>query len=133
MSARGGVSRDVRRWLGDWPGSAPARPEDRPAGPPEPGRNHLFYVIHRDATGGMRIDPYRAYLKKDGTIGTNFREYREGTASAQRKFLTPEDAALIGRLDYYQGDIWPRRYDWPEGEELLGLVRGVVETGPRSG
>jgi hypothetical protein len=77
----------------------------------------------------MRIDPYRAYMKKDGTIGTNFREYREGTASAQRKFLTPEDAALIGRLGYYQGDIWPRRYDWPEGEELTGLVRGIVETG----
>ena len=63
--------------------SARARP-----GPP------LFYVIHRDATGGMRIDPYRAYLKKDGAIGRNFREYREGTAFAQRKFLTSEDAAL---------------------------------------
>ena len=129
VSAREGVSRDVRRWLGDWPGKAPTRPENPSAGPPQPGRNHLFYVIYRDTTGGMRVDPYRAYLKKDGTIGTNFREYREGTASAQRKFLTPEDAALIGRLGYYQGDIWPRRYDWPEGEELIGLVRGIVETG----
>ena len=41
----------------------------------------------------MRIDPYRAYVKKDGEIGRNFREYREGTASARGKFLTAEDAA----------------------------------------
>ena len=132
VAARDGresVPRDVRRWLDDWPGSAPARPDTRPAGPPEPGRDHLFYVIHRDTTGDMRIDPYRAYLKKDGEIGRNFREYREGTASAQRKFQTQEDAAFLGRLGYYQGDVWPRRYDWPEGEELIGLVRGIVETG----
>ena len=128
-TAREGVSRDVRRWLDDWPGAVAARPEARRDGPPEPGRDHLFYVIHRDATGGMRIDPYRAYLKKDGTIGRNFREYREGTASAQRKFLTSEDAALLGRLGYFEESIWPRHYDWPDGEELIGLVRGIVETG----
>ena len=86
-------------------------------------------MIHRDATGGMRIDPYRAYLKKDGAIGRNFREYREGTAFAQRKFLTSEDAALLGRLGYFEESIWPRHYDWPDGEELIGLVRGIVETG----
>ena len=126
---RKSVPRDVRRWLDDWPGTTPARPDARPPGPPEPGKDHLFYVIHRDTTGDMRIDPFRAYLKKDGEIGRNFREYREGTASAQRKFQTPEDAAFLGRLDYYQGDIWPRRYDWPEGEELIQLVRGIVETG----
>ena len=67
-----------------------------------PAGTNLFYVIHRDATGGMRIDPYRAYLKKDGAIGRNFREYREGTAFAQRKFLTSEDAALLGRLGYFE-------------------------------
>ena len=128
-TAREGVSRDVRRWLDDWPGAVAARPEARRDGPPEPGRDHLFYVIHRDATGGMRIDPYRAYLKKDGAIGRNFREYREGTAFAQREFLTSEDAALLGRLGYFEESIWPRHYDWPDGEELIGLVRGIVETG----
>ena len=128
-TAREGASRDVRRWLDEWSGAVAARPDDRPAGAPEPGRDHLFYVIHRDATGGMRIDPYRAYLKKDGTVGRNFRKYREGTASAQRKFLTSEDAALLGRLGYFEESIWPRHYDWPDGEELIGLVRGIVETG----
>ena len=128
-TAREGVSRDVRRWLDEWSGAVAARPDDRPAGAPEPGRDHLFYVIHRDATGGMRIDPYRAYLKKDGAIGRNFREYREGTASAHGKLLMAEDAAFLGRLDYYAASIWPRHYEWPDGEELIGLVRGIVETG----
>ena len=107
-SAGESVSRDVRGWLHDWPGSAPASPDARPAGPPEPGQDHLFYVVHREAAGGMRIDPYRAYLKKDGEIGRNFREYREGTESAQRKFLTPEDAAFLGRLGLLpEGHVWP--------------------------
>ena len=73
-SAGEGASADVRRWLADWPGAAPARPDARPASPPEPGRDHLFYVVLRDETGGMRIDPYRAYLKQDGEIGRNVRE-----------------------------------------------------------
>ncbi len=124
-----GVSGDVRLWLDDWPGAASAKPDARPPGPPERGRDHLYYVVHRDAAGAMRIDPWRAYLKKDGEIGRNVREYREGTASAEGTFLTSEDAALIGRLGHYHVDIWPRRYDWPEGEELIGLVRGIVETG----
>ena len=100
-----------------------------PSGPPAPGQDHLFYVVHRDSTGGMRIDPYRAYLKKDGTIGRNFREYREGTAPAQRKFLTARDASILGALDYYAASIYPRRYDWPDGDELIELVRGIVATG----
>ena len=128
-SAGEGASADVRRWLADWPGAAPARPDARPAGPPEPGRNHLFYVVLRDETGGMRIDPYRAYLKQDGEIGRNVREYREGTASAEGGFVTAEDAAFLGRLGHYRRGIWPLRYDWPEGDELVALVRAIVETG----
>ena len=67
-TAREGVSRDVRRWLDEWPGAVAARPDDRPAGAPEPGRDHMFYVIHRDATGGMCIDPYRAYCQRRSKI-----------------------------------------------------------------
>ena len=124
-----GASADVRRWLADWPASAPARPDARPSGAPEPGRDHLFYVIHRDATEGIRIDPWRARLNLDGRIGRNVREYREGTASAEGGFVTAEDAALLGRLRHYKRGGWPRHYDWPDGEELVDLVRGIVETG----
>ena len=122
-SAGEGASADVRRWLEDWPGAAPARPDARPAGPPEPGRDHLFYVVHRDETGGMRIDPYRAYLKQDGEIGRNVREYREGTASAEGGFVTAEDAAFLGRLGHYRRGIWPLRYDWPEQCEAAETIR----------
>ena len=128
-SADESMSRDVRGWLDDWPGWAPARPDAGPPGPPEPGRDHLFYVVHRDETGGMRIDPWRAYLKNDGEIGRNVREYREGTASAEGRFATAQDASLLGRLGHYRRGIWPLRYDWPEGDELVALVRGIVETG----
>ena len=128
-NASEGASEDVRRWLADWPGAAPARPETRPAGPPELGRDHLFYVIRRDAAGGMRIDPWRGYLKLDGEIGRNVREHREGTASEEGGFVTVEDAAFLGRLGHYRRGTWPWHYDWPEGEELIALVRGIVETG----
>ena len=128
-SAGESASRDVRDWLDDWPGSAPARQDARPAGPPEPGRDHLFYVVRRDETDGMRIDPWRAYLKQDGEIGRNVREYRGGTASAEGGFVTADDAAFLARLGHYRRVIWPLRYDWPEGDELVALVRGIVETG----
>ena len=123
------VSGEVRRWLDRWPEAAGGAARPGPSGPPAPGRDHLFYVVHRDSTGGMRIDPYRAYLKKDGAIGRNFREYREGTASAQRKFLTARDASILGALDYYAASIYSRRYDWPDGDELIELIRGIVATG----
>ena len=45
------------------------------------------------------------------------------------KFLTAEDAALVGKLGHYEGDGWPQRYAWPGGDEPIGLVRGIVETG----
>ncbi len=71
----------------------------------------------------------RAYVKKDGEIGRNVREYREGTASAEGGFVTADDAAFLGRLGHYRRGIWPLRHDWPEGDELVALVRGIVETG----
>ena len=134
-AARGGVSGVVRRWLDRWPKAAAGKEDDRPggpnaaAGPPALGREHLFYVIHSDETRHVHIAPYRAYLRKDGTIGTNFREYRERTPSRTHKYLTAEDAAILGWLDFYAGGGYPRRHDWPDGEELIGLIRGIVETG----
>ena len=84
-TARKGVSGEVRRWLDRWreaaAGATGGSPVGAVAGPPAQGREHLFYVIHCDAARHVRIAPYRAYLGKDGTIGTNFREYHERTPS----------------------------------------------------
>ena len=123
------VPGEVRQWLERWSEAAAAKADSRPAGPPARGREHLFYVIHSDTRRRAHIASYRAYLKKDGTIGTNFREFRDRNPSGTRKFLTVEDAAILGKLDFYGDGGYPRGYDWPDGEDLVGLVRGIVETG----
>ena len=127
-AGREAVSGDVRQWLDRWSEAAAGKAAGPSAGPPARRREHLFYVIHSDAMRHVHIAPYRAYLRKDGTIGTNFREYHERTPSRTHKYLTAEDAAILGRLDFH-GSGYPRRHDWPDGEELIGLVRGIVETG----
>ena len=119
---------DVRNWLGRWPGTTGASTEVRPPGPPVPSREHLFYVIHRDRFRGMCISPYRAYLKKDGTIGTNFRSF-DRRSSWTRGNLTVQDAGLIGKLDFFADYSFDPSYDWPEGDVLIDFVREIVETG----
>ena len=127
-TGREAVSGEVRHWLDRWPEAAADRAAGPAAGPPAPGREHLFYVIHSDAMRHPDIAPYRAYLRKDGTIGTNFRAYCERTASRTHKYLTADDAAILGRLDFYADRGYPPRHEWPQGEELTGLIRGIVET-----
>ena len=77
---------------------------------------------------GMCITPYRAYLKKDETIGSNFQEFNR-RSSWGRKNLTVQDAAILGKLDFFADGTFQPSYDWPDGEELTGLVREIVETG----
>ena len=123
------LSGDVRQWLDRWPEAGAGRSEKRPASPPSRSQEHLFYVIHRDAMRRAHITPYRSYLRKDGTIGTNFREFQERNSSGTQKYVTVEDAAILGKLDYYADGGYPRGYSWPEGEELIGLIREIVDTG----
>ena len=123
------LSGDVRQWLDRWPEAGAGRSEKRPASPPSRSQEHLFYVIHRDAMRRVHVTPYRAYLRKDGTIGTNFREFQERNSSGTQKYVTVEDAAILGKLDYYADGGYPRGYSWPEGEELIGLIREIVDTG----
>ena len=122
------VSHEVSRWLDLWPKKLGTPLEVRPPGPPSPGQDHLFYVIHRDTTYGMRVSPYRAYLKKDGTIGSNFRSF-DRRSTWTRRNLTVQDAGLIGKLDFFSDYGFDSSYDWPEGEALVELLREIVETG----
>ena len=121
--------RNLSQWLG-------RRPEGRtePAGvpapaPAKPGREHLFYVIGPNWFGGMGVTPYRAYLKQDGAIGTNFREFSDRRSSWARRNLTFRDAALLGQLEFFgYGGHGPDGH-WPEGQELIDLIRSIVQTG----
>ena len=133
--SRDPVSGEVRHWLGRWPEPAAARADKGRAGPQvaagEPARSqeHLFYVVHRDALRRAHITPYKAYLRKDGSIGSNFREFGERNPSRTYRYLTVEDASILGRLGFYSNGGYPRHYDWPAGEELIGLIREIVATG----
>ena len=125
------VPHEVRRWLDLWPGKTGGSgtgAEVRPPGPPATGQEHLFYVIHRDSLRGMCVTAYRAYLKKDGTIGTNFQKFDRRSSWARRN-LTLQDAGLIGKLALFADGGFEPRYDWPEGDVLVGLVREIVDTG----
>ncbi len=122
------VSHEVSRWLDLWPKKLGTPLEVRPPGLPSPGQDHLFYVIHRDTTYGMRVSPYRAYLKKDGTIGSNFRSF-DRRSTWTRRNLTVQDAGLIGKLDFFSDYGFDSSYDWPEGDALVELLREIVETG----
>ena len=123
------VPGEVRQWLDRWPEAAAGKVDSRPDGPLARSREHLFYVVGMDARRRAHITPYKAYLKKDGMIGTNFREFQERISSGTRRYLTLEDAAILGKLDFYRDGRYPRGYNWPEGEDLIGLVREIVETG----
>ena len=127
-ASHGEVPHDVHRWLALWPKKRAAVEAVRAPGPPSPGQDHLFYVIHLDPVLGMCITPYRAYLKKDGTIGTNFREF-ERHSTWTRRNLTLQDAALVGKLDLFADSGFDPRYEWPEGDVLIELIQEIVETG----
>ncbi|MCY4486542.1 MAG: SWIM zinc finger family protein, partial [Deltaproteobacteria bacterium] len=126
--ARDPVPHEVRRWLDRWSGRNGAAVELRPSGPPAAGQEHLFYVIHRSEMRGMCIDPYRAYLRKDRTIGSNFQRFDRRSSWARRN-LTVQDSSLLGRLALFADDSFDPRSEWPEGEVLVDLVREIVETG----
>jgi len=122
-----GVSSEVRGWLNNW--DEAAAPKAQASEGLEPGKEHLFYVIHRDDSGRPMITPHRVYPKKDGGIGGNSLDCRDSEAVLRAKFITAADAALLGRLGYYRDRHLPNRYNWPDGEELAELVRNVVKTG----
>ena len=90
------MDRAIRQWLGRRPEGRTKPAGAPPRAPAEPGREHLFYVIGPDWFGGMGVTPYRAYLKQDGTIGTNFRAFSDRRSTWARRNLTFSDAALLG-------------------------------------
>ena len=123
------TDREIRLWLGRRPEGRTEPAGGPPPGPAKPGREHLFYVIGPDWLRGMGITPYRAYLRQDGTVGTNFREFSDRRSTWARRNLTFNDAALLGQLEFFGDGGYGPGGDWPEGQELIDLIRLIVETG----
>ena len=120
---------EVRQWLDRRPRARAKPAAIRQSGPVRTGQQHLFYVFHRDWHGGMRITPYRAYLKKNGEIGANYREFTNRRSAWARGNLTLQDAALLGQLEFFGEGGYPQGSNLPEGPELVKLIRVIVETG----
>ncbi len=123
------IAGEVGQWLDLWPGKAGATAARKPPGPPARGQYHLFYVFHRDKKRRAFVAPYKAYLKKDGEIGSNFRELHDRNSSWAGKHLSVDDAGILAKLDFYADGGYTRNFDWPEGDELIALVREIVDTG----
>lgn len=96
---------------------------------PATRRDRLFYVFRRGNTGMPEIVIFKAYVKKDGTIGANSQEYDSYGSNSLPAFATIEDATILARLRYFATTSWPRRYRWPDGDVLRDLLVEIIATG----
>ncbi len=103
---------------------------------PRTGSDQLVYIIRNGTSGSGEVVPFKAYVKRNGGLGVNMREYgytynRHGTKPA---FLTMEDVGILARLQHYQ---WKVGYGYssrfPPGDELFAFLREIVETGRARG
>jgi len=117
----------VKVWLDQW-SQDPAKDADL-APPPATKSDRLFYVFRRGSTGVPEIVVFKAYVKKDGTVGANAKEYYRYGAGVSHSLATIEDATILARLDYFTTSDWSRRSRWPGGEDLRQLLSDIVATG----
>ena len=90
----------------------------------------LLYVLRADAAGGRaEIALMRVYMKKDGEIGANPKEYKQFASQPTAGFLAAADIGILAKLSHYTISVKPRRYEWPEGAELRALLREIAATG----
>lgn len=97
--------------------------------PPATKNDRLFYVFRRGTMGLPEITIFKAYVKKDGTIGAKPQEYNSYGSNALPSFATIEDATILARLRYFATTNWPRQYRWPIGDVLRDLLVEIIATG----
>ncbi|MDE0715932.1 MAG: SNF2-related protein, partial [Gammaproteobacteria bacterium] len=124
------LSPKLRRWLDSPPVDAapiPVRPRSAPS------QDQLFFVFFfslQDGTFGVRISFYRGRIRKDGSMGVGVKPWHGyDRMGAPQKFLTLEDLEILAHLSFHRAGRHGERYDWPDGEDLVRLVRRIVETG----
>ena len=136
MDTEDGLPSRVELWLARV--SEGAELERVRAARPEPGGDlfpetrateRLFYVFRTDADGRAEIMPTRVYVKKDGELGANTKEYKHFAAQPTAAFLAAADIGILAKLAHYSVSVSPRRYVWPEGAELRALLRETAATG----
>ena len=97
---------------------------------PKTSSDQIFFVFRRSNRGLAEITPYKAYVKKDGSIGKNTQEYsRNHSLSYAPSGTTIEDAIIFAQLTYLSTNSYPSTYNWPQGEALSTLLQQIVTTG----
>ena len=97
---------------------------------PKAPNDQIFFVFRKGYMGQAEITPYKAYVKKDGTIGKNTNEYRgHHNLSHAPSGSTIEDAVIFAQLRYLSSTSYPSKYDWPHGGALYALLQQIVATG----
>jgi superfamily II DNA or RNA helicase len=97
---------------------------------PKTSSNQIFFVFRRSYMGQAEITPYKAYVKKDGTVGKNTQEYNERHSLYDAPSgTTIEDAIIFAQLRYLSINRYPSTYNWPQGEALCTLLQQIVATG----
>src|SRR5680860_55081 len=97
---------------------------------PKTSSDQIFFVFRRSNRGLAEITPYKAYVKKDGSIGKNTQEYSgHHSLSHAPSGTTIEDAIILAQLRYLSTISYPPTYNWPQGEALCTLLQQIVATG----
>ena len=97
---------------------------------PKTSSDQTFFVFRRSNRGLAEITPYKAYVKKDGSIGKNTQEYSGNhSLSYAPSGTTIEDAIIFAQLRYLSTNSYPPTYNWPQGEALGTLLQQIVATG----
>ena len=96
---------------------------------PTTSSDAIFYVFRRSHDHARaEIASFRAYVKKDGSIGKNVREFNPQLYGAGGAGITQSDAAILAQLAYFSTVSYPTRQDWPGGETLERLLQEVIAT-----
>ena len=117
---------DVQVWLSKL--SAP-QGTPGPAKVAEISGDQIIYVFRCNRAGRPEIAPFKAYVKKDGTIGKNVSEYHRNHVTYPPANATVQDAVIVAQLGFFSTRSYPPEYNWPDGEALSTFLRQIVATG----
>ena len=101
---------------------------DTPVVVQETSEHAIFYIFKINSRGHSLIQPYKVYIRKDGSAGANsiWSMYLDPVNPAQ--FLDASDLAVTARLLFYGVNTYsPPK--WPEGEQLWNMLREIIGTG----
>ncbi len=96
---------------------------------PTKSTDAIFYVFRRSLDHATaEIAPFRAYVKKDGNIGKNVREFNPQLYGVTSAGITQSDSAILAQLAFFSTVSYPTRQELPGGETLERLLQEVIAT-----